>query len=58
MGRYSPALEWAKWRYVAVPNVTIQFRPTPSWAIGMGLVLFFGIVFIVRGQSEFIYFKF
>ena len=58
MGRYSPALDWPKWRHVALPDVTIQFRPTPTWAIGMGLVLFFGIVFIMRGQSEFIYFRF
>ena len=58
MARSSPALDWAKWRCVALPNVTIQFRPTPSWAIGMGLVLFFGIVFMMRGESEFIYFRF
>jgi alginate O-acetyltransferase complex protein AlgI len=58
MGRYTPALDWPKWRHVALADVTIQFRPTPTLAIGMGLVLSFGIVFIMRGQSEFIYFRF
>lgn len=58
MGRYSPALDWDKWRKVAPPLVRLGFRPTPAWALAIGLILFLGIAFVMRGQTEFIYFRF
>jgi D-alanyl-lipoteichoic acid acyltransferase DltB (MBOAT superfamily) len=58
MGRYDPALNWAQWRQEAPPVISIKFRPTALWAISIGLILFFGVIFIMRGQSEFIYFRF
>ena len=58
MARYSPVLDWAKWKNIARPIIEFEFRLTPAWAIFTGLVLFFGIAFISRGQTEFIYFNF
>lgn len=58
MGRYSPVLHWQRWRDVARPLIQFQWRPSWPWAVVTGLVLFFGVAFISRGQSEFIYFNF
>lgn len=58
MGRYSPVLDWAKWRKVAHPAIRFQWRLSWGWAIYTGIVLFLGIAFVSRGQTEFIYFNF
>ncbi len=53
-----PALEWAKWEKVAQPRLWPRWRPNVGWAIVIGVFLFFGIAFIMRGTTEFIYFNF
>jgi alginate O-acetyltransferase complex protein AlgI len=58
MGRYSPILNWDKWRGVALAPMRMEWRLTVSWAVFMGVVLFLGVAFVSRGQSEFIYFNF
>lgn len=58
MSRYRPVLGWAHWRKVAPPVLRLTWRPTAIWAIWSGAVLYFAMVFIMRGQSEFIYFNF
>ena len=58
MGRYSPVLNWNKWKKVAKPTLQWQWRANALGALFTGTVLFFGIAFISRGQSEFIYFNF
>lgn len=58
MGRYSPVLGWKKWSAVARPVIQFQWRLTSGWAIFTGVVLFFGIAFVSRDQTEFIYFNF
>ncbi len=58
MGRYRPVLNWDRWRSVARPVVALTWRPSARWAVWSGAVLFFGVIFIARAQSEFIYFNF
>ncbi len=58
LGRYRPVLNWAKWCDVAPPALKLTWRPTLFWAVWSGVVLFFAAAFILRGQSEFIYFNF
>ncbi|TDL86406.1 MBOAT family O-acyltransferase [Meridianimarinicoccus aquatilis] len=58
MGRYHPILGWAKWRAVALPTIAFRWRPSLPWAVITGVVLFLGVAFISRGQTEFIYFNF
>jgi alginate O-acetyltransferase complex protein AlgI len=58
MGRYKPVLEWKRWRAFDQPAIALQWRPTLSWAAWTGGVLFFGVAFIMRAQSQFIYFNF
>lgn len=56
--RYRPVLEWPAWVRTAPPAIPLTWRPTAPWAIAIGLILLLGTVFILRGQSEFIYFNF
>lgn len=58
MALTTPALEWAKWRKIDPPMVPLTWRPTIGWCVVTGLVLFFGVAFIMRGTTEFIYFNF
>ena len=58
MGRYTPILNWQRWKHVAPPAVRLTWRPSLPWAIYTGVVLFLGVAFISRGQTEFIYFNF
>ena len=58
MGRYRPILHWARWKNVAPATLQFQWRPNLFWALYTGGVLFLGLIFILRGQSEFIYFNF
>lgn len=58
MGRYRPILHWARWRDAAPAWIRLTWRPTLPWALFTGFVLFLGTAFILRGQSEFIYFNF
>ncbi len=58
MGRYTPVLNWDKWRVVAPAALAFQWRPTLPWAVVTGLVLFGAVAFVSRGQTEFIYFNF
>jgi alginate O-acetyltransferase complex protein AlgI len=58
MRRYRPAIDFDRWRKVGRPALDFAFRPTPAWALGIGLILFLGLAFILRGATEFIYFNF
>ena len=58
MRRYDPALDWQTWRKMPIPLPSIEWRPNLGYAIVTGLTLAFGLLFIVRGQSAFIYFNF
>jgi len=58
MTRIEPALEWTKWRDAERPPIRLRWAPTIGWSVVTGLFLFFGIAFIMRGTTEFIYFNF
>ena len=58
MGRYGPVLHWARWRNLAPAPISLRWRPNLLWAILSGVTLLLGVVFILRGQTEFIYFNF
>ena len=58
MHRYSPSLDWAKWRKEAQPVIAFEFRPTLVWAGAVAFTFVLAVAFIMRGQAEFIYFRF
>jgi len=58
MSRSDPALDWDRWSKVDDPVVPVKWAPTPVWAFIGGAVLVLGLVFILRGTTEFIYFNF
>jgi alginate O-acetyltransferase complex protein AlgI len=58
MRRYSPVFEWEKWRQVALPAISWQWRLASLPAIATGVIFCLGVVFIMRGEARFIYFKF
>ncbi len=53
-----PALDWDQWDGVTEAPVRLVWAPTWPWMLAAGAVLCLGIVFILRGSSEFIYFNF
>jgi D-alanyl-lipoteichoic acid acyltransferase DltB (MBOAT superfamily) len=53
-----PALEWDKWREVDPARIRFRFSFNLAWIGAVSVVLFFGFVFLSRGTSTFIYFKF
>lgn len=58
MSRYRPVLYWDTWKSVGPALLQMRWRLNLAWAIWTGFILFAGVVFIFRGQSEFIYFNF
>ena len=59
MARFEPALEWAKWRVISPPVLSILWRPTAAWAMALGVALLVGLAFIGRGgNTSFVYFGF
>ncbi|MCX7283805.1 MAG: hypothetical protein NTX28_07145 [Novosphingobium sp.] len=58
MGRFSPCLEWDKWRQVGLPLLPWHWKATTVGAMLSGATLFAGFVFIARGSLSFIYFGF
>jgi alginate O-acetyltransferase complex protein AlgI len=54
----TPALEWTKWRNIDPAMLNFHWRPTPAWAFAGGAVLLFGIIFVARGTTQFVYFAF
>ena len=58
MSRFDPAFNWKQWRDVAPPLISFQWRPNTVGLIAAGVVLFFGVMFIQRGQAIFLYFNF
>ncbi len=59
MTRFEPVLEWSsRWRKVDPPRFAAEWKMTPGWSIATGIVLFFGVAFIMRGTAKFIYFNF
>jgi len=57
-GRYHPVYGWAKMKNNVRPVISVTWRPTLAWAVWTGVVLFLGVAFVSRGESEFIYFNF
>jgi alginate O-acetyltransferase complex protein AlgI len=55
---YAPAVNWREWRHVAPSLVTYRWRPNTFGILAAGTVLFFGLVFIQRGETVFLYFNF
>jgi alginate O-acetyltransferase complex protein AlgI len=58
MSRFDPAYNWKEWRDVAPPLVPWTWRPNTVGLLLAGAVLFFGVIFIERGQAVFLYFNF
>lgn len=58
MGRYRPILQWERWKDTAPATLRLQWRPNLFWAVYTGIALAIGLIFIMRGQTEFIYFNF
>ena len=58
MSRFDPAYNWREWRDVALPLISWTWRPNATGLLLAGLVLFFGVMFIQRGQAIFLYFNF
>lgn len=58
MSRFDPACNWKEWRGVAEPMIPWVWRPTTFGCLFAGVVLFFGLVFIERGEAIFLYFNF
>jgi D-alanyl-lipoteichoic acid acyltransferase DltB (MBOAT superfamily) len=58
MGRFDPAYNWREWSDVARPAIRFTWKPNTVGLVGAGVILFFGIMFIQRGQAIFLYFNF
>lgn len=58
MRLYHPVYNWKAWRHVAPPVLSLTWRPTLPWALGIAFVLFLGATFVTRGQTGFIYLNF
>jgi hypothetical protein len=58
MGRYRPAINWPTWASVAPAILSWRWKPTPLGFAFAGLVFFFGVEFVQRGQAVFLYFNF
>lgn len=58
MGRVTPALEWSRWQKVDVSPISLEWRPSALPTIAAGAILLLGIVFIARGNTQFVYFAF
>jgi D-alanyl-lipoteichoic acid acyltransferase DltB (MBOAT superfamily) len=58
MSRFDPACNWREWSNVARPPIEWIWRPTTLGFAFAGAALFFGVIFIERGQSVFLYFNF
>lgn len=58
MSRFDPAYGWLEWRDVAPPLIRYTWRPNAVGLLLAGVTLFFGIMFIQRGQVIFLYFNF
>jgi alginate O-acetyltransferase complex protein AlgI len=58
MGRFDPAYNWREWSDVARAPLAWTWKPNAAGLVFAGLVLFFGITFIMRGPAVFIYFNF
>jgi alginate O-acetyltransferase complex protein AlgI len=58
MTRYRPAVNWRLWRAEAPAMIMWRWRPTPAGLVYIGVILFFGLAMIERGQAIFLYFNF
>jgi alginate O-acetyltransferase complex protein AlgI len=58
MSRFDPAYNWNEWRDIAPPLISWTWRPNTFGLVLAGVVLFFGVMFIQRGQAIFLYFNF
>jgi D-alanyl-lipoteichoic acid acyltransferase DltB (MBOAT superfamily) len=58
MSRFDPAYNWNEWREIAPPLISWTWQPNTAGIVLAGAVLFFGVMFIQRGQAIFLYFNF
>jgi alginate O-acetyltransferase complex protein AlgI len=58
MGRFDPAYNWREWRDIARAPLSWTWKPNAAGLVFAGIVLFFGIAFVMRGPAVFIYFNF
>lgn len=58
MGRFNPAYNWGDWKDEAPALLRWQWRPSTLGIVYGGVILFFGLMFIQRGQTIFLYFNF
>jgi len=58
MGRFNPAYNWQDWKDEAPALLRWQWRPSTFGIVFAGVALFFGLMFIQRGQAIFLYFNF
>lgn len=58
MSKFEPAYNWREWKGVGLAPISWTWRPTTAGLVFAGVVLFFGVAFILRGQAVFLYFNF
>ena len=58
MRRFEPALDFDSWRSLGNPVPALEWRPSILSGVVVGAIFTVGLLFIMRGQSEFIYFNF
>jgi D-alanyl-lipoteichoic acid acyltransferase DltB (MBOAT superfamily) len=58
MGRFDPAYNWDEWKSVGRAPLSWTWKPNLAGLAFAGAALFFGVIFIERGQAVFLYFNF
>jgi D-alanyl-lipoteichoic acid acyltransferase DltB (MBOAT superfamily) len=58
MGAYRPAVNYGEWADVNHPPLMWRWRPDARGIVFAGVMLFFAVMFIQRGQAVFLYFNF
>lgn len=58
MGHFDPAYNWKDWKATARAPLHWTWKPNTFGIVFAGVALFFGIMFIQRGEAVFLYFNF
>ena len=58
MAAYRPAVNYGEWADVNHPPLIWRWRPDARGIVFAGVLLFFAVMFIQRGQAVFLYFNF
>ena len=58
MANYRPAVNFGQWQGVNHPPLMWRWRPDARGIAFAGVILFFAVMFIQRGQAVFLYFNF